>query len=88
MVTALYHGGHRGTFHAVNAGYASRVEIAQEIARQLHVSAPEIIPVTTASISLPARRPLNSRLSIDKISKLGIHPPTWQDAIERYLKTL
>lgn len=88
MVIALYGEGHRGTFHTVNAGYASRVEIAQEIARQLHLSTPDIIPVTTASVSLPAPRPLNSRLSIDKILKLGIHPPTWQDAIERYLKDL
>lgn len=88
MVRDLYRGGQRGLFHTVNAGHANRVEIAQEIARQLHVSTPEIIPVRTAHISLPARRPLNSRLSIDKISKLGIHPPTWQDAIARYLKTL
>lgn len=88
MVTALYHGGHRGTFHTVNAGYASRVEIAQEIARQLNVTAPQIIPVTTAAVQLPAQRPLNSRLSIDKIQKLGIHPPPWQDAIQRYLRTI
>lgn len=88
MVTQLYREGHRGTFHTVNKEYASRVEIAHEIARQLRISAPQIIPVTTASISLPAQRPLNSRLSIDKISKLGIHPPTWQDAVGRYLKNL
>jgi dTDP-4-dehydrorhamnose reductase len=85
MVIALYRGGHRGTFHTVNAGHASRVEIAEEIARQLKVTAQQIIPVATADIQLPAQRPLNSRLSIDKIQKLGIHPPPWQDAVNRYL---
>lgn len=88
MVTELYREGHRGIFHAVSTGYTNRVEIAQEVARQLRISSPEIIPVTTASVSLPAQRPLNSRLSIDKISKLGIHPPTWQDAVGRYLKAV
>lgn len=88
MVTQLYRSGHRGIFHTVNAGYASRVDVAQEIARQLHCESPDIVPVETASVQLPARRPLNSRLSIDKIQKLGIHPPTWQDAVERYLRGL
>lgn len=86
MVTQLYRGGQRGTFHTVNKGYANRVEIAEEIARQLHIQTPNIVPVATRDVSLPAQRPLNSRLSIDKISKLGIHPPTWQDAVGRYLQ--
>lgn len=86
MVTKLFRDGHRGIFHTVSKGYASRVEIAHEVARQLHVKTPDIVPVVTASVSLPAQRPLNSRLSIDKISKLGIHPPSWQDAVGRYLQ--
>lgn len=86
MVIALYTQGHRGTFHTVNAGYASRVAVAQEIARQLGISSPTITAVETAAVQLPAKRPLNSRLSIDKIQNLGIHPPTWQDAVNRYLR--
>lgn len=86
MVMALYRNGQRGTFHTVNAGHASRVEIAHEIARQLSIATPQIIPVLTSSVQLPAQRPLNSRLSIDKIQNLGIHPPTWQEAVNRYLR--
>lgn len=86
MVTALYTQGHRGTFHTVSAGYASRIAIAQEIARQLGIASPIITAVETAAVQLPAKRPLNSRLSIDKILNLGIHPPIWQNAVNRYLR--
>lgn len=85
MVDRLYQEGQRGIFHTVNRGYVTRADIAHEIAHQLDVPAAKITEVATAAVPLPAQRPLNSRLSIDKIQKLGIVPPTWQDAVGRYL---
>ncbi len=85
MITQLLFQGHRGTFHTVNQGYASRVEIAETVAQVMGVATPHIIGVNLKDVTLPAKRPAYSCLSIDKIQKLGIHPPTWQDAVGRYL---
>jgi dTDP-4-dehydrorhamnose reductase len=85
MVIRLCKIGARGLFHVTNSGYATRVQVAAEIARLLHISSPRISPVLTNHLSLPATRPLNSRLCIDKLRALGIHPPSWQDAISRYV---
>lgn len=85
LVLKLYELKHRGIFHVTNSGYATRIEIAEEIARQMGVSSSLIIPIKIKDLSLPAARARNSRLSIDKIKNLGIHPSSWQDAIHRYL---
>lgn len=81
----LWEGGHRGIFHVTSSGHANRVEIAKEIARIVKAPQPQIIPVRMQDLQLPATRPQNSRLSIDKLQQLGIEMPSWQDAIFRYL---
>ncbi len=79
-----------GYYHATNeGGYISWYDFAKEIYRQAdyHV---RVLPVTTAEYGLNrAARPLNSRLDKSKLVEAGFTPlPTWQDALNRYLKAL
>ena len=50
----------------------------------------QVSPVTTAEYGVSkAARPFNSRLDKSKLVKNGFKPlPTWQDAVERYLKEI
>lgn len=85
MILQLLEGGHLGIFHVTNSGHDNRVGIAQEIAHQMKIDLPRITPVQMKTLSLPATRSQNSRLSVDKLKQLGITPPTWPDAVHRYL---
>lgn len=85
MTLDLFDGGHRGLFHLVNAGYATRVMVAEEIARILGVVSPRITPVKTCDVELPAARPENSRLNTEKLLSVGVRPPAWQDGVRRWL---
>lgn len=79
-----------GYYHATNeGGYMSWADFAKEIFKQANYSA-TVIPVTTAEYGLSkALRPFNSRLDKSKLIENGFNPlPTWQDALERYLKEI
>jgi dTDP-4-dehydrorhamnose reductase len=73
-----------GVYHCVNSGHATWYEIAEEVARQLHVEA-RLEPITLADVQLRARRPRYCALANDKLRAAGIVMPTWQDAIGRVL---
>lgn len=88
-----------GYYHATNeGGYISWHTFASEIFRQAAAMGhPEydkdhltVLPVTTAEYGISkAKRPFNSRLDKSKLVKNGFTPlPTWQDALERYLKEI
>lgn len=88
-----------GYYHATNeGGYISWHTFACEIFRQAAAMGhPEydkdhlmVIPVTTAEYGISkAKRPFNSRLDKSKLVQNGFTPlPTWQDALERYLKEI
>ncbi len=77
-----------GFYHATNeGGYISWYDFACEIFRQAGYKT-SVTPVTTAEYGLSAAaRPLNSRLDKSKLIENGFEPlPTWQNALERYLK--
>lgn len=88
-----------GYYHATNeGGYISWYDFTKEIFRQAasmghseydenHVT---VTPVTTAEYGISkAARPFNSRLDKSKLVENGFTPlPTWQDALERYLREL
>lgn len=79
-----------GYYHATNeGGYISWYDFTKEIYRQAGYST-RVIPVSTAEYGLSkAARPFNSRLDKSKLIENGFTPlPTWQDALERYLKEL
>lgn len=81
-----------GTYHFVNAGQANWHELATHVfnrAAQHGRTVPKVDAITTADYPTPARRPANSRLATDKISRdFGITPRPWQDAIDDILETL
>lgn len=79
-----------GYYHATNeGGYISWYDFACEIFKQAGKNV-NVIPVTTEEYGLSkATRPFNSRLDKSKLVENGFEPlPTWQNALERYLKKI
>lgn len=79
-----------GYYHATNeGGYISWYDFACEIYKQAGYDT-KVVPVTTAEYGLSkAARPFNSRLDKSKLINKGfVLLPTWQDALDRYLKEI
>ncbi len=77
-----------GYYHATNeGGYISWYDFCCEFYKQYGLKT-KVIPVTTEEYGLSkAVRPVNSRLDKNKLIEAGFKPlPTWQDAVNRYLK--
>ncbi|MBQ7358977.1 MAG: dTDP-4-dehydrorhamnose reductase [Lachnospiraceae bacterium] len=77
-----------GIYHATNEGICTWYEFACEIFRQAGLKV-QVDPVTSDNYPTKAKRPSNSRMSKDKLTENGFDRlPTWQDALERYVKLL
>ena len=77
-----------GVYHATNEGFCSWAEFAQEIFR-LSGKPVTVHPIPTSEYPTRAARPLNSRMSKDKLEQMGFtRLPHWRDALERYLKEI
>lgn len=77
-----------GTYHATNEGICSWYEFACEIFKQAHMNV-EVTPVDTNAFPAKAKRPSNSRMNKEELDKHGFERlPTWQDALNRYLKII
>lgn len=77
-----------GVYHATNEGVCSWAEFAQEIFR-LAGKRTKVNAIPTSEYPTRAVRPLNSRMSKDKLEKMGFSRlPTWQDALNRYLREI
>lgn len=79
-----------GCYNATNeGGYISWADFAKEIFRQAGMDV-TVQPVSTEEYGLSkAYRPRNSRLDKSKLTEAGFERlPTWQNALERYLKEL
>jgi dTDP-4-dehydrorhamnose reductase len=82
-----------GLYHLVADGETSWYDYARyviEWARKqghvLRVEPDNIIAVPTTEYPTPARRPLNSRLTTDKLKQaFGLSLPQWQQGVERML---
>ena len=74
---------------AWTGGYISWYDFTCEIFKQAGYST-NVVPVTTEEYGLSkAARPFNSRLDKSKLVEAGFTPlPTWQDALNRYLKEI
>lgn len=85
-----------GTYHATNEGICSWYEFACEIFKKAvemghrEYENVTVKPVTTAEYGVSkAKRPFNSRMSKEKLTKNGFNRlPHWQDALERYLNEI
>lgn len=81
-----------GFYHATNEGLCSWYDFACEIFKQAGLEV-AVTPVDTQTYlqSYPnqAKRPMNSRMSKDKLEEMGFNRlPSWQDALGRYLKEI
>ena len=74
-----------GTYHVVNAGSATWFEFACELVRRAGVAA-DVVPCASKDYPARAPRPRYSVLDNAKIAAAFGAMPTWQDALERYLR--
>ena len=78
-----------GRYHATNEGLCSWYEFACEIFKKAGMDDVQVTPVTSAEFPAKAARPSNSRMSKEKLTENGFERlPSWQDALERYLKLI
>ena len=77
-----------GTYHATNEGICSWAEFAEEIFR-LAGKQVKVNYIPTSEYPTRAVRPLNSRMSKDKLEEAGFaRLPHWKDALNRYIKDM
>lgn len=77
-----------GHYHATNEGLCSWYEFACEIFKQAGMEV-KVIPVASDQYPAKAKRPMNSRMSKEKLDNMGFKRlPPWQDALGRYLKAI
>jgi len=82
-----------GLYHLAAAGEVSRADLARFVLAEAHargadlVLRPEgIVPISTAGYPAPAARPLNSRLSTDRLrAAFGVALPSWQDDMRQWV---
>lgn len=74
-----------GIYHATNLGYTTWYEFTKRIFEKANISC-KVNPVTSEEFASAAKRPKNSKLSKEKLLKAGIEVPTYEDALDRYLK--
>ncbi len=74
-----------GTYHLVNAGYASWFDWACETLRLAGLSTP-VEPIPASAYPRAARPPRNGILTSLAAPALGITLPPWQDALRRNLE--
>lgn len=75
----------RGIYHACNTGVCSWFELARE-AVGLAVPGGRVVPINSAQMPRPARRPAFSAMDCSKISRdCGIHIRHWREALRDYL---
>ncbi|MCR4677656.1 MAG: dTDP-4-dehydrorhamnose reductase [Lachnospiraceae bacterium] len=78
-----------GIYHATNEGFINWYDFAVAIFKEAGVTM-NVKPVTTAEYGVSkAARPFNSRMSKDKLDKMGFKRlPSWEDALKRYMVEL
>ncbi len=78
-----------GIYHATNEDFCSWYEFSCAIFREAGIEM-KVNPVSTAEYpAAKARRPMNSRMSKEKLTQNGFRRlPSWQDALKRYIAEL
>jgi dTDP-4-dehydrorhamnose reductase len=73
-----------GLYHFASAGATSWHGFAEAIfADAMGERAPKVVPIPSSDYPVPAKRPVNSRLSHDKLTEaFGLRLPDWADALK------
>ncbi len=78
-----------GRYHATNEGLCSWYEFACAIFQAAGMENVTVTPVDSSGFPAKAKRPMNSRMSKEKLTEAGFERlPSWQDALERYIRVL
>lgn len=78
-----------GIIHWGDSVHISRFEFAKLIAKKFSLNESLIKPVLTSELNQPARRPLQSGLSTEKlVNMLDIIPPSIEDCLDEIIKTI
>jgi dTDP-4-dehydrorhamnose reductase len=80
--------GRSGVYHLTSAGATTWYGFAKQFLTK-QVVCPKLTPITTNEYPVPARRPMNSVLSCEKIADtFGVQMPNWEHALDLVLETL
>lgn len=74
-----------GIYNSTNIGYTTWYDFTKLIYKIENINC-NVKPVTSEEFPRAAKRPKNSQMSKDKLLELGINIPTYEDALQRYLK--
>jgi dTDP-4-dehydrorhamnose reductase len=82
-----------GTYHYAGQPPTTWFGFAEQIFRVSQAvglvrGLPRLIPIKTADYPTAARRPANSSLTCDALSRLGLTPPDWRTGLERMLRQM
>ena len=78
-----------GIIHWGDSEHISRFEFAKLIAKKFSLDESLIKPILTSELNQPARRPLQSGLSTEKlVNMLDIIPPSINDCLDEIIKTI
>lgn len=77
-----------GVYHLTSAGETSWCGFAEAIfAVAMASKGPRVVPIPSRDYPTPAKRPANSRMSLDKLSNtFGLNMPDWGDALRLCLQ--
>ncbi|KVU36009.1 dTDP-4-dehydrorhamnose reductase [Burkholderia ubonensis] len=72
-----------GVYHFTAAGATSWHGFAEAIfAAAMGEKAPKVMPISASDYPVPAKRPANSRMALDKLTEtFGLRMPAWDDAL-------
>lgn len=74
-----------GTYHACNGGCCSWAEFAEEIFKDAKMDV-KVIPIRTAEYPTKAKRPKNSRMSMQELHTMGSSTlEYWKDAVKNFV---
>lgn len=80
--------GRSGVYHLTSSGQTTWFGFAKAFLSKQAVC-PKLTPITTSEYPVPAKRPVNSVLSCDKLAEtFGVRMPAWEDALDLVLETL
>jgi dTDP-4-dehydrorhamnose reductase len=85
--------GRSGVYNLTNGGETSWCGFARAIFTRAHTllatPQPTVLSIPTSAFPRPAARPMNSRLSPDKLQQtFGLHLPPWEHGLTLVLETL
>ncbi len=80
--------GRSGVYHLTNSGATTWFGFAKAFLSK-QATCPKLIPIPASEYPLPAKRPVNSVLSCEKLAEtFGVRMPAWEQGLELVLETL